>query len=182
MRKPVGNFWIKPSIQIKITLQILFVIICTSFLTTLALVIAYKLKLRGGSFYYMSNDVMLDLKLTSIAGIILPSLLIAQVISILIGLGIGLYSSRKVAVPVYKFERWVKELSKGNLNTQLVFRQNEEMRELTMECNVMANDYRAAFMNLDSHLSRLESGKAQTDIVNEEIAALKAIVGKFDFK
>jgi len=46
-------------------------------------------------------------------------------------------------VPIYKFEKWVSQLKNGNLNTKISFRENEEeMNDLTVECNALAAHYR----------------------------------------
>jgi uncharacterized membrane protein len=90
--------------QYKIIGKILFVVFVTALLTTVTVSLVYNVKSKNGSFYYMSNDTKQDLELKNILEVILPSVIGAQIISMLIGLGIGLFSSRKIAVPIYKFE------------------------------------------------------------------------------
>jgi hypothetical protein len=106
VRQPVKNFFIKKSIQIKIIAKIVIVILITALFTTVTVSLVYNSKSQGGSFYYMSNDTKQDLELKNILEVILPSVIGAQLISLIIGLGIGLFSSRKIAVPIYKFEKW----------------------------------------------------------------------------
>ena len=122
IRQPVRHFFIKKSIQYKIILEILLVIFITAVLTTVTVSLVYNAESQNGSFYYMSNDTKKDLELKNILEVILPSVVTAQVISLIIGLGIGLFSSRKIAVPIYKFEKWVTQLKKGNLLTRMEFR------------------------------------------------------------
>ena len=105
VRQPVKNFFIKKSIQIKVIAKILFIILATALLTTVTVSLVYNSKSQSGSFYYMSNDTKQDLELKNILEVILPSVIGAQLVTLLIGLGIGLFSSRKIAVPIYKFEK-----------------------------------------------------------------------------
>ncbi len=156
-RQPFRHFFIKKSMQLRVIFEIVFVVLLTGIITTAALTLIYNSKSKSGSFYYMSNDTRKDLELKNILEVVLPSVVGAQVFSILIGLGIGLFSSRKMAVPIYKFEKWVQQLKTGNLNTRLSFRENEEMRDLTEECNALAGHYRGVFREIDASLRRLES-------------------------
>ena len=105
-RKPVSNFLIKRSLQIGIIFKILFVVAMTGILTTAIVTLVYNSKSQSGTFYYMSNDIMEDLELTSIIQTVLPSLVAAQCVTILIAFAVGLFSSRKIAVPIYKIEKW----------------------------------------------------------------------------
>jgi methyl-accepting chemotaxis protein len=180
-RHPVTNFFIKRPLQIKITLHILISVICTSLLTTVVLALVYFIKSPGGHFYYISNDIMQDLKLTNILGVILPSLLIAQAVSIVVGIGIGLYSSRKVAVPIYKFERWVGQLVHGNLNIKMSFRENEEMEELTKQCNQFVDYYRKVFHDLDAETSQISLDPATPAALHPGLARIKRILQKVNY-
>ncbi len=156
IRQPVKNFFVKRSMQFKIILQILLTIFLTGVFTTVTISLVYNSKSQSGSFYYMSNDTKQDLELKNILEVILPSIIGAQIISLCIGLGIGLFSSRKIAVPIYKFERWVAQLKNGNLMTRIEFREKEEMEELTHECNSLADFYRNKFVAIDSAVSVIE--------------------------
>jgi signal transduction histidine kinase len=138
----------------------------------------YNSKAKNGAFYYMSNDSREDLQLRSILELILPSVLGAQVFSILIGLGIGMFSSRKMAVPIYKFEKWVSQLKNGNLNTRLSFRENEEMKDLTVQCNAMADYYKAIFAELDRAVKKLEPLSLNNAEVLEELKKIKSVLQK----
>jgi methyl-accepting chemotaxis protein len=181
VRQPFRHFFIKKGMQFKIIAEILFVAMLTAILTTGTLTIMYNSKAKNGTFYYMSNDSKEDLQLRGILELILPSVLGAQVFSILIGLGIGLFSSRKMAVPIYKFEKWVSQLKNGNLNTKLSFRENEEMKDLTLQCNALASYYRGVFTELDKAVSVLEKSSAKDPASMEQLKQMKAILQKVNF-
>ena len=148
--------------QLKVIAKIVFIILITALLTTVTVSLVYNSKSQSGSFYYMSNDTKQDLELKNILEVILPSVIGAQLVTLLIGLGVGLFSSRKIAVPIYKFEKWVSQLKTGNLLTRLEFREKTEMEDLTHECNTLADFYRKKFMDIDAASDRLGlSGKRQ---------------------
>ena len=180
-RRSVSNFFIKGPLQAKIIIQIVGVVLLTSLLTLGALALAYNIKSPHGHFY-ITNDIMHEFKLTNMLGLILPSLIAAQAVSILIGLAIGLFSSRKVAVPVYKFEKWVHQMSHGNLNIRLSFREDEEMRDLTIQCNSLVEYYRQIFNEIDQASLKIESELNTPGIVAEQIKRIRHSLGRIEFK
>jgi methyl-accepting chemotaxis protein len=181
VRRPVANFFLKKSIQLAIIGKILFVVLISALLTTLLLAVVYNAKSQAGSFYYMSNNVMEDLKLQSILGLILPALVAAQVATLLVALGIGLFSSRKVAVPLYKIENWAAQLRNGNLNTRLAFRETKEMQDITHLCNGVAETYRDVFSRVDQSLKVIEQAPSEKDSVTFEAMKLRKILEKLQF-
>ncbi len=181
VRQPFKHFFIKKSIQYKIIAEIVFVVACTALLTTATLTFMYNLKAKSGTFYYMSNDTKQDLELKGVLELILPSVVGAQVFSILIGLGIGLFSSRKIAVPIYKFEKWVLQLKNGNLNTKISFRENEEMKDLTLHCNALAEYYKNAFMQIEESLKILEK-EPHNLVATEQMQKLRAMLEKINYR
>ena len=128
----------------------------------------------------MSNDTHEDLQIKSFLEVLLPTVAGAQIVSILIGLGIGLFSSRKTAVPIYKFEKWVQQLKSGNLNTELSFREDEEMHDLTLECNELAGYYKSIFEDLHKTVDALEKTPSSSDAALK-VAELRKILGKVSF-
>jgi methyl-accepting chemotaxis protein len=180
-RQPIRHFFIKKSIQYKIIGKIIFVVFLTALLTTITVSLVYNAKSQNGRFYYMGNDAKQDLELDNILEIVLPSVIGAQVISMLIGLGIGLFSSRKIAVPIYKFEKWVTQLKTGNLLTRIEFREKEEMEDLTHECNTLVDFYRDKFVLINEAVCNLEKKNDSNPEIKEPIAALRQILQKVNF-
>lgn len=177
-RKPIGNFLIKRSLQTKIALQIFFVMVMTGLLTSLFLAWFYTYKSHEGTFYFMSNSIKQDLELSSFLGVILPSLITAQLVSFLIALAIGLFSSRKVAVPIYKVEKWADEVKQGNLTAKLFFREKDEMNELTTRCNAVVDFYRTTFLEIDAAVKKLESAPGDAAAVRVNVELARKALGK----
>ena len=93
LRHPLKNFFVKKSIQINIIWKIIITVIIAASFTTGLVMFLYNLKSSEGSFYYMSNDMMQDLELKNIIGIVLPSIIVVEIIAIMIAFGIGLILS-----------------------------------------------------------------------------------------
>lgn len=180
-RKFFKNFFIKKSIQLSIIAKIVFIVFASSLVTTVVLAFIYYTESRGGSFYYMSHDVTADLKLQSILGLILPAIVSAQLVGLVLALGVGLFSSRKIAVPLYKIERWAEELSKGKLNTRLAFRENNQMRELTTKCNSVAEMYRNLLSDIREAVEKIDNDPSKPPSIDREVEKIKADLRKVDF-
>ncbi|MFP4163841.1 MAG: hypothetical protein ACLFQB_08070 [Chitinispirillaceae bacterium] len=181
IRKPVRNFFIKKSVQIKFVFQIFFTILLTTAITTVIIAIHYTSKSDQGSFFLMSNDGAIpDLKLISMLGMVLPALISAQVISIVIALGIGLFSSRKIAVPLYKIEKWASRLRAGKLKTNLAFREKKEMRELTFQCNGATDFFRNTLEEIRSSAQKAEQSQDPA-VTREEIQKILGVLQEIEF-
>ena len=179
-RHPVKNFFIKRSLQLSLVGKVFFIITLSAILTTLAITAIYNGLAQKGSFYYMSNDIRQDIQLSGIVGIILPAVIVAQIISLAIGLGVGLFSSRKIAVPLYKFERWVAQLKNGNLTTQIAFREKGEQKELTVMCNAMADLYRSSIRDIREAIEIIDQETVPQGSIKVQINKIKNVVGKFE--
>lgn len=177
VRRPLGNFFIKRSLQMRIVGRIALVMLLSTILTTVFLATVYNQRSQEGSFYYMSNDIRQDIQLKSLLGIILPSVISAQVVSLLLGIGIGLFSSRKVAVPVYKFEKWANQMRKGNLKTRMEFRETNEMKDLSIECNELAEQLRTSFGRIDEVLR----GHSGGPLTPESATRIKEELKNYEF-
>lgn len=182
-RRPLKNFFIKRSLQVSITFKIIFTVLLTSCLTVAAIAVLYNLKFKGGSFYFMSNDLMDDLVLTNILGVVLPALIGAQIISLIFSVGIGLFSSRKAAIPVYKLERWAQQIKKGRLKTHIGFREARQMKDLTVQCNALADTYRQIFLAIDNSLINIAADPApKSFLVQKEIETIREVLQQIDYK
>lgn len=182
LRHPLKNFFIKKSIQIKIISQIIITVIIAACLTTGVLIVQYTLKSRTGTFYFMSDDVMKDLETQNMLSLILPSVIIVETIAILIAFGIGLISSRKIAVPVYKIERWASRLRAGKLSTVLAFREEDHLNELTTQCNGLTDFYKDIFTQIKTHSENIAQRSNDPSFVAAETKAIQQLLSKLELK
>jgi len=127
-RKPLGNFFVKKSLQLRLIFNILAASIVSSIVSAGTLLLVYRYK-YDTTVIYMFNEFNNVLQKESIVRLILPSLLISLAAGLILTFGIGLYASRKYAVPVFKIEQWVSQILNGKVTATLRFREKEEMKD-----------------------------------------------------
>jgi hypothetical protein len=151
-RKPLGNFFIKKALQIRLITKIVIATIIATFISSGCLLLVYYIKYKSVLLYQM--DQMTNLAKENIVFIILPSLLISALVNFIMALCIGLYASRKYAVPIYKLENWARLLKEGKITAKIQFREKEEMKELSSCCNELSSDllYKLAELKLQTQI------------------------------
>jgi len=179
-RHPIKNFFIKKSIQLRIISKIFFIVFSAGLLTLGLFIYFYNSKSATGRFYYMSNDVMQDLELQSILGVVLPPIIAVEIIAVCIAFGIGLVSSRKIAVPLYKIEKWAARIKNGNLKTKLAFREEYQFKELTTQCNAVTDFYRKTFNSINQHIEIIAQQPDNQESVTQNVQAIKQILEKIE--
>ncbi len=162
------------------TAGIFFTVLLMGLLTTGLLAFIYNTKSQQGSFYYMSNDVMQDLELTSVLGIILPPIIAVEIIAVFIAFVIGLVSSRAVAVPLYKIEKWAIRLKNGKLNTTLAFREEKAMKDLTIECNAVTDFFRSLCIDIREHTDAITHKPNDVPLVVLRAQRIRELLDKIE--
>lgn len=180
-RRRFKNFFIKKSIQLRMTAGIFLTVLFTGLVTTGLLAFIYNTKSQQGSFYYMSNDIMQDLELTSILGIILPPIIVVEIIGVAIAFGIGLFSSRRVAVPLYKIEKWATRLKSGKLNTTLAFREENAMKDLTIQCNAVTDFFRSLCTDIQEHVNVISHKPNDVPMVVLRAQRIRELLDKMEY-
>ena len=131
----------------------------------------YYLKFDNTAFYpvtFKFGSAAIGTR-ANIVSILYPSLIISAIANIFIAAAIGLYASRKYAVPIFKLEQWANLLQKGHLGANLIFREKEEMKELSGKCNQLSTDLKEKFVKIEkaiSNIQKSESYKENSDIKN----------------
>jgi hypothetical protein len=143
-RRYIGNFFIKRSLQIRLIMKIVIAAILATIICSCTLLLVYYLKYNSVLLYQM--DQLTNLTKENIIFIILPSLLISSFVNFIIAVCLGLYASRKYAVPIYKLEQWARMIRQGRISAKIQFREREEMKELSDDCNNLTKDLRDKFI------------------------------------
>jgi len=177
VRKPVGNFFIKKSLQLRLIFNVLTVSVVSSIVSagTLLLVYFYKYKT---TVLYMFDHISNGLKEEYILWLILPSLIISSVVGLILAFGIGLYASRKYAVPVFKIEQWASKLISGKMTAVLRFREKEEMKDLSRKCNELGAMFREVMLGVQKDVKALQDA----GVKNPEVAAIAEKLGKLELE
>jgi signal transduction histidine kinase len=165
-RKPLSNFFIKRSLQIRLIIKIVIAALLATIICSCTLLVVYYLRYNSVLLYTM--DQLTNLNKENIIFIILPSLLISSMVNFIVAVCLGLYASRKYAVPIYKLEQWARMIRQGKISAQIRFREREEMKELSDDCNELTSGLRIKFSEI----------KKQTEALKEKMkdsAELKKI-------
>jgi hypothetical protein len=173
-RKPLANFFVKKALQIRLIVKIVIAVIVATVISSGTLLLVYYMTYKNLLLYQM--DRLANLTKESIVFIILPSLLISALVNFLMAVGIGLYASRKYAVPVYKLENWARLLKDGRITAKIQFREKEELRELADQCNMLSADLLKKLTEIKKHTDTLsETGKD-----GEALKKTREILSTFD--
>jgi hypothetical protein len=160
-RRPIRNFLIHKELQVPLMKSILVLVASSAFIAGGVLLAVYFYRSQTGYLYFMSNDFEKPLVRQSLLSLALPGLLFAEGVTLLIGFLIALSVSRKIAVPLYKLERWARAIAEGDLSVHLHFREKGQYTALMESCNAAGMRVRSALAELDRLLEdpALSDGK-----------------------
>jgi methyl-accepting chemotaxis protein len=175
VRKPVGNFFIKKSLQLRLIVNVMTVSIVSSIVSSGTLLLVYFYK-YDTTVLYMFNEFNNVLQKESIIRLILPTLVISSVVGLALAFGIGLYASRKYAVPVFKIEQWVSQILNGQVTAVLRFREKEEMKDLSDKCNELGTMFREVMLGIQKDVKALRNAGVrgpEIDAISEKLGRLE---------
>ena len=189
IRKPISNFFIKKELQIRLIKKIVVAVLIATIVSVATLLLTYLVKYKSTVIYQVTFETVESVgdddqsgatisdreKITSL---ILPSIIISGIINIMIAFFIGLYASRKYAVPIFKLEQWVKLLHEGRMNAQLRFREKEEMRELSSSCNKLAEELKNKFNQIEKLTKELKDMEKNPEVIKK----IQDIIDTVEFK
>jgi signal transduction histidine kinase len=160
--------------MIRLIIKIVFAVIVATIICSCTLLLVYYLRYNSVLLYQM--DQLTNLTKENIIFIILPSLLISSLVNFVMAVCLGLYASRKYAVPIYKLEQWARLIRQGKIAAQIRFREREEMKELSDDCNALTSDLRAKFSTIKEQAALLK--KKIKD--SPELGRIEEVLGSFD--
>jgi len=155
VRKPFGNFFIKKSLQIGLIIKVIIAALMSVLASAGSLLLVYWFRYNTIAIYMWNQDNN-NLQKESIINLILPTLVISSVVGLSVALGIGMYASRKYAVPIYKIEQWTAMLLRGQMTAILKFREQEEMKDLSMRCNELGTHIRVLLLDIKGKVKAMQ--------------------------
>ncbi|HUI91092.1 MAG TPA: hypothetical protein VLX68_02490 [Chitinivibrionales bacterium] len=175
-RKPFSNFFIKRSLQMRLIVKIVIAALLATLICSCTLLLVYYLRYNSVLLYTM--DQLTNLNKENIIFIILPSLLISSLVNFILAVCLGLYASRKYAVPIYKLEQWARMIRQGKISAQIRFREREEMKELSDDCNELTSDLRVKFVEIKKQCERLREKVKDA----EELKRIDAVLATLELE
>lgn len=126
------------------------------------------------------------LSIRSTADYILPTLLLTSIVVVaLIGVAtivVTLFTSHRIAGPLYRIEKDVEEIAAGNLTMRFRLRTGDEIKALAVSLDVMAHNLREHIATIkqssDALAAALERGAGRDEVAGI-LARLRADIGKF---
>ncbi|MEA3489423.1 MAG: HAMP domain-containing protein [Candidatus Omnitrophota bacterium] len=144
--------------------------------------------ISGSIIYAMSISTVTTtfensrLIMKSTADFILPAVLLASVVMIvLIGLATiaaTLFTSHRIAGPLYRLEKDIEEITSGNLKKRFHLRKTDEIKALAESLNNMAETLRSDIDKVKNGISDLESGAVSGEM-KDRLKNIKALLAKF---
>src|SRR5438552_1047109 len=124
-RHPVRNFIILPEVQWPYIIRLLAVVNLAGVVMATAICALFYLHYHAQDAGALmpgdagSLNTMEALLEENLMDVIVPAFVIADVVSLAVGLFLSLYFSRKISVPIYRISKWAEVVSSGDLGYRL---------------------------------------------------------------
>lgn len=163
----------------------------TKFIIKFASLVVIATALSGAIVYLMARYTVTTsfensrLVIKTTADFILPSVLLSGAIAIIsIGLAtiaVALLTSHRIAGPLYRLNKDLKEVTDGNLRMRFSLRKKDEMKSLADGLNVMVETLKNDVANIKKTSSDIESALNANNIesARSRLKDLKRAVEKF---
>lgn len=175
------NYYIKKKFQRNFILKFCALVILGSVISGLIVYV-----MSGATVTTTFENSRLTIKST--ADFMLPALLLSSVIVvILVGTAtifVTLFTSHKIAGPLYRMEKDVQEITSGNLDIRFNLRQGDELKALAGSLDMMALTLKNRIAEIKTNVYGLESslGLAKSVMSGEssdKLQRLKELVDRF---
>lgn len=168
------NLSIKREMQRRLILKILAIVLFSLLCSTLLFYIYSSQEV--GRTYYQAH-----IKIRSFLQLLWPVVLGGLIIGAVVGLLVALFYPHPIAGPLYRIEKELKEVGKGNLTLHLRLRKGDELKELAEVINSMVADLNARMRQVKELFSTLQEAieKDQVDDARKALRELKGILDSF---
>lgn len=168
------QFFIKKKFQFDFIIQFCVLVMIGSFISGLVI-------------YLMSKSTVTTafensrLTIKSTADFILPAVLLGSaMVIVLIGLAtvwITLFTSHRIAGPLYRMEEDVEKVAGGNLKVKFHLRDNDELKRLAASLDKMTESLKSSMALIKETVAELDD--RVTPELKPKLESLKAAVNKF---
>ncbi|MFC1553596.1 hypothetical protein ACFL7D_03080 [candidate division KSB1 bacterium] len=162
------SYFIQKEFQTKMIVQFILLLVVMAFISSVSLYFLADSELE--SSYFAAHSTI-----ESMRSALLPAILITNFISVLIIAVVTGYfvllSSHKIAGPLYKVEKVIKEIAAGNLSIDAKLRKDDQLKNLADSLDNMLKE-------LSGKLQNIKSISSDMSKIDNEIQGIK---GKKDF-
>jgi methyl-accepting chemotaxis protein len=122
----------------------------------------------------------LEIRNTGIA--ILPSVVYTNLITLALitvaAIIVTLFVSHKIAGPLFRFEKELDEISKGNLTKRVELREKDQGKDMAESLNIMVSSFHEKISDIQKDLQSLRESAKQQDVSPELIEDLDNLRNK----
>ena len=154
-RHPIRNFIILPELQWPYIIRLLAIVNLAGVLMATSICALFYMRYSGNPLgnqetgVDMVNAGMMNVLVEeNLMDVIVPAFVVADVVSLIIGLWLSLYFSRKISVPIYRVTKWAEVVTSGDLSFRLKFRPGDDLQSLEEACNKVGESYAAIIDDL----------------------------------
>lgn len=145
-RHPIRNFIIMPDLQWPYIIRLLAIVNFAGVLMATSICALFYFRYTGNPVTPQDADLVnagvMDLMVEdNLMDVIVPAFVIADLVSLAIGLWLSLYFSRKISVPIYRITKWADVVTSGDLTFRLKFRPGDDLKRLEEACNAVSDTY-----------------------------------------
>ncbi len=157
-RRPIRNFIILPEFQWPYIIRLLAVVNLTGVLmaTTICTLFFYRYHASpvgdAAGTDMISANLMSILVEENLMDVVIPAFVIADVVSLALGLWLSLYFSRKISVPIFRIKKWAQVVASGDMTFRLKFRPGDDLQSLETACNLVSESYCQVIEDLKNQL------------------------------
>jgi methyl-accepting chemotaxis protein len=163
-RHPIRNFIILPDVQWPYIIRILALVNLAGVLMATTICAFFYWRYENGPMMdseagmeMVNENLMHALVEENLMDVVIPAFVVSDVVSLLIGLWLALYFSRKVSVPIYRVKQWAETITSGDLAYRLKFRPGDERQVLEDACNKVGGHYASVIEDLRRQIAEVDS-------------------------
>ena len=145
-RHPIKNFIIFPELQWPYIIRILALVNLSGVVMAMSICVLFYFhyqpsEISGGSGDLIHRNLKGIMLEQGLLDALIPAFIIADLVSLAIGLVMSLYFSRKISVPIYRVSKWAEVIERGDLSYRLQFRPGDDLQNLEDACNRVSIKY-----------------------------------------
>ncbi|MCP4671682.1 MAG: HAMP domain-containing protein [Desulfobacula sp.] len=172
------NYFIKKEFQFKFILKFCLIMLAGIILST-CFVLYFSQNTLTSSF----NNSQLVIETTSQA--ILPTIVITNLITLAIitlaAIIITLFISHRIAGPMFRFEKDIRQITKGDLTVRINLRQKDQFSEMAKAFNEMSSSLHNKVTQINEQIDKIMTMTGETKVIEEydkQIKGLKKMIQK----
>lgn len=150
-RHPIRNFIILPELQWPYIIRLLAVVNLAGVVMATSICALFYLRYSGvdADGTDMVNAGLVEVMVEeNLMDVVVPAFVIADLVSLAIGMAVSLYFSRKISIPIYRITKWAEVVTSGDLTFRLKFRPGDDLQTLEECCNNVSDTYAKIFEDM----------------------------------